>query len=298
MKARILVVDGSPAAGQDCIVALGGARSGENYATALKSQAPGGGDTLDCFILGSADGERLPQGMQLGDFHGIAWTGSPLSAYEDTPAVTDQIDLARAAFQSGVPCFGSCWGLQVMAVALGGKVHLNPNGYEIGIARQIRLNADGRAHPMFDDKADVFDAVCTHQDEVCGLPSGVRVLAGNAISAIQAAEFSDGERSFWGVQYHPEFTLAQISVIMRRRAVRLVVDGFATTEADVETLAADYMALHRDPARKDIAWRYGIGADVLDPLIHRREFSNWLAVKVMPRAVGVAKNLGNFANPT
>ena len=284
MKARVLVVDGAPIAGQEAIVALGGAKSGENYAAALKSQAPGGPDQLDCFILAAADGERLPQGMQLGDFHGIAWTGSPLSAYEATTAVTGQIELARAAFQSGVPCFGSRWGLQVMAVALGGKVRLNPNGYEIGIARQIRVNAEGQKHAMFDGKAAVFDAACTHQDDVSELPTGARVLAGNTMSAVQAAEFVDGECSFWGVQYHPEFELKMLSALFIRRAARLVNDGFARTETEIEGLAKDFMALHKNPTRRDLAWRYGIGANVLDPLIHRREFANWLATKVLPRS--------------
>ncbi|MEQ1611729.1 MAG: type 1 glutamine amidotransferase [Hyphomicrobiaceae bacterium] len=283
MKTRILVIDGSPAAGQEAIVALGGARSGENYTAALHSQMPGGPEALDCFILAAADGERLPQGMQLTDFHGIAWTGSPLGAYESSPAVTGQIELARTVFQSGVPCFGSCWGLQVMAVALGGKVHLNPKGYEIGVARQIRLTDEGRAHPMYDGKASVFDAVCVHQDEVCELPAGSRVLAGNDVSTIQAVVIEDGGRSFWGVQYHPEFGLAQISALFRRRAARLVKDGLARTEGEVEGLAADFMALHHDRARRDLAWRYGIGRDVLDDTIHRREFANWIRQKVMPR---------------
>ena len=47
---------------------------------------------MDCFILAAGDGERLPQGMALSDFHGVAWTGSPLSTYETKPAVKDQIE--------------------------------------------------------------------------------------------------------------------------------------------------------------------------------------------------------------
>lgn len=283
MQTRILVIDGSPAAGQDGMVAMGGARSGENYAAALRSQMPEGSPSLDCHILAAADGERLPQGMQLTDFHGIAWTGSPLSAYESSPAVTGQIDLARAAFQSGVPCFGSCWGLQVMAVALGGKVRLNPKGYEVGIARKITLNEAGRAHAMFQGKPECFDAVCTHQDEVSEMPAGTVLLAGNAFSDVQAAAIEEDGRSFWGVQYHPEFSLNQIAVIFRRRAARLVGDGLAGNEAEIEALAADFIALNRDPVRKDLAWRYGIGADVLDPAVHRREFANWIEARVLPR---------------
>ena len=284
MKARVLVLDGAPAAGQEAVVALGGSRSGENYAAALKSQAPGGPDTLDCFVVNAADGERLPQGMQLSDFHGIAWTGSPLGAYEASPAVTGQISLAREAFQSGVPCFGSCWGLQVMAVARGGKVHLNPKGYEIGIARQIRLTPEGRVHPMFEGKAETFDAICVHQDEVAELPEGARVLAGNLVSDVQAAVIEDGERSFWGVQYHPEYPLSQISALFRRRVARLLNEGFVRSEAEILAMADDYQALDRQRGRTDLAWRYGIGRDVLDDRLHRLEFANWLRHKVWPRA--------------
>ena len=283
MKARILVVDGSPAAGQDALVLAGGARSGKNYAAALHARAPEGSE-LDCFILAAADGERLPQGMQLADFQGIAFTGSPLAAYETSTAVMEQIELARAVFQSGVPCFGSCWGLQVMTVALGGKVHLNPKGYEVGIARQIRVNDAGRAHGMFAGKPAVFDAVCTHQDEVSALPPGAILLAGNAYSNVQASAIEDDEHSFWGVQYHPEFRLGQVAAIMRRRAARLVNDGYAISEADVERLSDDFASLQDDPGRRDVAWRYGIGPDVSDDSIHQRELANWVEQRVLPRA--------------
>ncbi len=39
------------------------------------------------FTLNVADGERLPQGMNLSDFHGVVITGSPLSVYDDTPGM-------------------------------------------------------------------------------------------------------------------------------------------------------------------------------------------------------------------
>ncbi len=104
------------------------------------------------------------------------------------------------------------------------------------------------------------------------------------VSDVQAAVFEDGDRSFWGVQYHPEFTLAQIAALFRRRAARLTRDGFARTEAEIEALSDDFMGLHLEPSRRDLAWRYGIGQDILDDSIHRREFANWLAVKVSPRA--------------
>ena len=62
--------------------------------------------------------------------------------------------------------------------------------------------------------------------------------------------------------------------------------GFAATPVDIEQMAADFRMLHRDPARKDVIWRYGLSKDVLDPARHRKELANWLITKVRPRALG------------
>ena len=99
---------------------------------------------LDCFALNVADGERLPQGVALDDFDGIVITGSPLSVYQRVVEVTRQIELAHLAFESEVPTYGSCWGMQLMTAALGGAVRRNPQGREIGIARNIALTVHGR----------------------------------------------------------------------------------------------------------------------------------------------------------
>ena len=283
MTANILIVDGAPSASQDLLVASGGRRHGPNYAAALASQAHDTVGGVETFVLAAADGANLPQGMALADFDGIAWTGSPLNAYNDTPEVTRQLEFALAAFQAGVPCFGSCWGMQVMMAALGGKVRKNPKGAEMGVARSILLTDEGRAHPMYDGKPAVFDALCVHQDEVCALPDGAKLLAGNDVSDVQAVSLRDGERSFWGVQYHPEYDLLQIAAMFKRSAPRMVERGYASSLEAAEAFAADLRALYDDPSRKDLAWRYGIGADIIDVNRHRREFANWLRVEVAPR---------------
>ena len=136
----------------------------------------------------------------------------------DDPRVTRQIDLAREVFEQGIPSFGSCWGLQLMCAAVGGNVHLNPRGREFGIARTIILTDEGREHPLYRDKDVAFDALCSHEDEVARLPACGRPLARNAVSPIQAAELADGDRSFWGVQYHPEFTFGILAALLDRRA--------------------------------------------------------------------------------
>lgn len=193
MDARILIIDGMPPDPQDRVVRNGGVRFAENYRSALLSQLPAHLGTLDCFVVPGGAGETLPHGVALSDFHGIAWTGSPLSAYDDTPEVTAQIAFAAAAFRTGIPCFRSCWGLQVMCAALGSRVHKNPLGLEFGVARQITLTEAGQAHPMYVGKGPMFDALCVHQDEVCRLPVGTRLLARNHVSAVQPIDIVDGD---------------------------------------------------------------------------------------------------------
>ena len=99
-----------------------------------------------------------------------------------------QVDLVRAALNTGTPVFGSCWGLQVITAAAGGSVRKNPKGREIGFGRGIRLTEAGRKHPMYVGKLDVFNAPTVHLDEVDTVPPGTTVLATNAMSAVQAAK--------------------------------------------------------------------------------------------------------------
>jgi len=281
--AKILIVDSAPAPAQAGLARHGGRPYGAPYEAALRSQAAGVFDGLDCFILAAGDCASLPQGMRFADFDGIAWTGSPLSAYDTGPVVRHQLDFARAAFESGVPGFGSCWGMQVMSVALGGQVQLSPAGLEFGIGRKITVNATGRGHALYQGKPAVFDALCWHQDEVTTPPQGAVVLASNHHSMIQAMVIEDGARSFWGVQYHPEFDLDVVAALFSYRAKRMATDGFVRDPAEAMAMAADFRALQRDAGRKDVVWRYGIGADVTDPALHRAELANWLRVKVAGR---------------
>jgi GMP synthase (glutamine-hydrolysing) len=243
------------------------------------------GQSLESFTLNIGDGESLPQGVQLGDFDGAWLSGSPLNVYRpEQPTVREQLDLARAVWQAGVPAFGSCWGLQLMTAALGGTVHLNPDGREIGVARRICPTEAGRHHALYEGKQAAFDALCSHEDEVETLPAGAELLASNAVSRVQAMAIEEDGKSFWGVQYHPEFDFASVAAIIAIRAQRHLDEGLALTPEEVDTIVSDFRALAQDPARKDLAWKYGLHADVLDPQVRGAEFGNWLRARVLPHA--------------
>lgn len=281
---RILIIDGNTRDINARHIACGGAATGDYYAQVLRQVWP----DVSTDIIHPADrGSTLYSA--LADFDGIVWTGSALHAYRPEPEVRSQIALARLAFETKVPVFGSCWGLQVATIAAGGEVGPSRNGREIWIARDIALTAEGRAHPMFSGKPPRFDAITVHRDEVVVRPATMRVLAGNLHSPVQAAEITLGG-GFWGTQYHPEYDLQEIAVVMRRYGDVLIEDDamFASPGSRNRTIN-ELSELGRDPGRKDLAAQYGLGANVLDAGIHRREIQNWLTLKVIPAASARAR---------
>jgi GMP synthase (glutamine-hydrolysing) len=275
---RILVIDGNVAAIRAKQVSVGGTDSGDDYAATLKRLAPG----VETDIVRPADQEpKLPPGVALHDYDGAVITGSALNIYDRTPAVERQIDLAKAVFAAGVPCFGSCWGLQVGVTAAGGSVVRNPRGREFGFARRITLNDEGRHHAMFEGKPDVFEAVTVHVDTVDSLPSNATALAHNDMG-LQAAEirFPRGG-SFWGVQYHPEYSVAEVAAMARRYAEVLIRDGLVKDQAELDALVAELKEFSANPADARLAWRFGVGVAITDSRIKLAELGNWLERKVL-----------------
>jgi GMP synthase (glutamine-hydrolysing) len=116
------------------------------------------------------------------------------------------------------------------------------------------------------------------------LPAGAELLASNATSRVQAMAVRDGAKSFWGVQYHPEFDFGSVAAIIALRVQRHLDEGLACTAGEVDTIVSDFHALAREPVRKDLVWKYGLHDDVLDAGLRTREFGNWLNSQVLPHA--------------
>jgi GMP synthase (glutamine-hydrolysing) len=231
-----------------------------------------------------ADGEvRLGDAAGLGGYDGVAITGSALNVYEGGAHVERQIELARATFGAGVPFFGSCWGMQVAVTAAGGRVRPNPLGREFGFGRRIELSEAGRRHPMFAGKPPVFEAITVHRDEIAGLPAGAVPLASNEMG-LQALELRHGAGTFWGVQYHPEYSFAEIAATALRYGARLLEEGLFADRAELEGFVADLRALMRDPRDRRLAWKHGLGLALREESVKLAELRNWLERQVLPRA--------------
>ena len=123
---------------------------------------------------------------------GIIFTGGPNSVYGDESPSID-----KAIYDLGIPVLGICYGEQLMAHTLGGKVTTAPSG-EHG-KTDVQLDTTSVLFKGIDAKETCF---MTHVDYVETAPEGFRVVATTANSPMAAIENED--KKLYGVQFHPE----------------------------------------------------------------------------------------------
>ena len=280
---RILVIDGNVAEIRARQIAAIGYDSGTGYAQVLH----GIDSSLRIDILAAADGAAFPAGVGLESYDGVTMTGSALNIYNGGAAVTRQIELAKAVFSAGVPFFGSCWGLQVAVTAAGGEVRANPRGREFGFARRIVLSDAGREHRLFAGKPVAFEAPTVHRDEIAALPAGAAVLAANDFG-VQAASFTHGRGTFWGVQYHPEYDYVDIAAAAERYGDTLVTEGTFRDALALAAFAAELRALQVNPSDTALLWKHGLGPAMRSDALRLLELRNWLEANVLPAATHCA----------
>ena len=197
---RFLIVEGNTRPARERHAEAYGLTPAASYAAVLQEIEPG----ILCDIALPADaGANLPDAAGLESYDGVVLTGSALNIYDATPEIRRQVELMRAVFASRTPAFGSCWGIQVGAVAAGGDVRRNPRGREVGFARNIAPTDAGRIHPMLAGRPPAYDAPTTHLDVVAVPPADCTVLAGNRMAAIQAAEIRVGGAALWACSTIP-----------------------------------------------------------------------------------------------
>jgi GMP synthase-like glutamine amidotransferase len=142
---------------------------------------------------------RLPD-LAAGFSHVII-TGSEASIVEREPWVEEEVRLVGAALSQGFPILGSCYGHQLLALALRGpeKVRRSPRP-EIG---WIPLRIEHKS-TILGEPGTAY-AFSSHFDEVIGLDREFRVLASTPGCAVQAFELR--RRPVWGIQFHPEIDI-------------------------------------------------------------------------------------------
>ena len=134
-------------------------------------------------------------------------TGSRHGAYEDHAFIPVLEARIRDAFAAGVPVVGICFGHQIMAQALGGRVEKHTGGWVVG-----------RRTYSFDTGPQTLNA--WHQDQVVTPPDRALTVAHNSFCA-HAALLYPGHRGF-SVQAHPEFADAVVQGLIDHRGPGVV----------------------------------------------------------------------------
>jgi len=166
---------------------------------------------------------RLPDHT---DFDGVVVTGSRSSVYWDDAWIPSLIEYVADAADAGVPVLGVCYGHQVLAEALGGRV-AGMDGFEIGYNTVRHRGND----PLFEGIDEEFTVFTTHGDTVVDLPPSATLLAEND-HGVHA--FRDGH--CWGVQFHPEYDVDTARDVTDGKRERL---GDARVDAVLEEITPD-----------------------------------------------------------
>ena len=121
----------------------------------------------------------------------LVLSGGPASVYaEGAPKVDPRI------FELGIPTLGICYGMQLMAQDLGGRVE------RTGVSEFGKTELKAEEGELFTNLPPEQVGWMSHRDSVTAPPEGARVVASSPAAPIAA--FEDPERRLYGVQFHPE----------------------------------------------------------------------------------------------
>lgn len=196
-------------------------------------------------------GEALP--VDLHGYAGLLVLGGSMGASDDDVAawLPATRRLLAEGVERGLPTLGICLGAQLLAAATGGQVRRGDAGLEVGLV-PVRWQPAAADDALLGALALAAGAgggggvgvPQWHQDAVTNLPPGAVLLATGDRYPHQA--FRLGDRA-WGLQYHPEVTLADFEAWMRggHGAVRAhgldperVLAEFAAADAELDRVAA------------------------------------------------------------
>jgi GMP synthase (glutamine-hydrolysing) len=193
------------------------------------------------------------------DVIGIVLSGGPNSVYgENAPLAPSWV------YESGVPVLGICYGMQLLAHQLGGRV-------QAGAAREYGhavIHREGPEVALLDGLDSSISVWMSHGDRIEELPPGFTTMAFSDNSPV--AVMGDDQRRMYGVQFHPEVVhTPQGSEILRNFVYRVCGASGAWTPANFVTDAVKRIREQVGDGRVICALSGGVDSTVAAALIHR-----------------------------
>ncbi|HEY6067048.1 MAG TPA: glutamine-hydrolyzing GMP synthase [Gaiellaceae bacterium] len=146
----------------------------------------------ECRVYSELVGHGVtPEQVRARNPHALILSGGPASVYAEGAPHVDP-----ALFDLGIPTLGICYGMQLMALDLGGAVD------RTGVSEFGKTELTASESELFAGLPDEQTVWMSHRDSVKAPPAGARVVAGSSSTPIAA--FEERERGLYGVQFHPE----------------------------------------------------------------------------------------------
>jgi GMP synthase-like glutamine amidotransferase len=158
------------------------------------------------------------------------WLCSPSrsSTYDDNQWIADAEELHRAVIAEERKYVGICFGHQLLAQALGGKVERAADGWGVGVQEYDIVDP----LPCMDPPRDRIAIIASHQDQVVDVPPDARVIATAANGYCPVAGLAVGERA-WTLQGHPEFVPELADHLLAGRIELIGAERVATARASL-----------------------------------------------------------------
>ncbi len=169
------------------------------------------------------EGEALPDPRSA---QAVVVTGSAAMVTAREPWSERTAEWLCTAVETKTPVLGICYGHQLLAHALGGKVEDNPLGRHIGTV-DVTLTEAAEGDPLFNGFEPVLHLPVSHRQSVTQLPAGARTLATAERDPFHA--FAVGDRA-WGVQFHPEFDADIVRGYIDERRALIEIEGLDPDE--------------------------------------------------------------------
>ncbi|NQZ53479.1 MAG: glutamine-hydrolyzing GMP synthase [Piscirickettsiaceae bacterium] len=197
---------------------------------------------------------------------GIILSGGPDSTIGNEAPIAPQF-----IFELGIPILGICYGMQTMAMQLGGQVESSEHR-EFGYA-QIRARGHSALLRDIEDHTTeegygLLDVWMSHGDRVAALPEGFKVIA--STDSAPFAGMADETRQFYGVQFHPEVThTAQGQRIIERFLTEIC--GCDTLWTSAQIIEDSIKTIHKQIGTDHVLLGLsgGVDSSVVAALLHQ-----------------------------